>query len=98
MSETIWDSLDRILGMSAMGASATSHEAAKRGRELEAERDRYKAALKYYATQKHLNLDYCGVDNFNFGIPGRIAPPYLRDAEHGYVAKAALKGEGRDES
>lgn len=36
MGKEIWDSLDRIMAMSAMGASATSHEAAKRGRALEA--------------------------------------------------------------
>lgn len=61
----------------------------ERIKNLESEKRLMCDALAFYAEQKHLNIKSHGC-LFNFGVPGRIAPPYLLDAEHGYVASEAL--------
>lgn len=52
-------------------------------------------ALEYYRFRKHLTIDQIGC-GINFDIPGRIGPPYLKDAEHGFEAKKALAALPKD--
>lgn len=47
------------------------------------------AALEFYRYQRHIDVDSHGM-RINYTTPGKIAPPYLKSAEHGFVAREAL--------